>query len=123
MTQSTIYNMSNRIIDHFEEVYNFTLRKLYQSGQAAVDAPLHILQLLTENPPHQAVHALELWLFCEARKICLATQNIKEQEAVISQQITQRFLQKSDSENSGRSNNEIDQLVKTVIQNMGFSTS
>ena len=109
-----------KMTDNFTQVYNFTLSKLRHSEQHSTDIVLHILHLLLESEQHVAVHALELWLFCEARKISLSTEDAALKRKAIQENIVQRFVAQSDTELDANKVTEIEELMQTVLQKMGF---
>jgi len=106
--------------DNFTQVYNFTLSKLHRSEQRSTDTVLHILNLLLESEQHVVVHALELWLFCEARKICLNIKDTELQHKTIQENIVQRFIVQSDTELQAEKITQIQELTQTILQKMGF---
>ena len=109
-----------KMTDNFTQVYNFTLSKLYRSEQHSADAVLHILNLLLESEQHVAVHALELWLFCEARKISLSAEDAALKRKAIQENIIERFVAQSNSELPFEKVKEIKELTDTILQKMGF---
>lgn len=115
-TITTPYKMT----DNFTQVYNFTLSKLHHSDQQSTDTVLYILNLLLESEQHVAVHALELWLFCEARKISLNVKNTELQRKTIQENIVQRFIAQSDVELASEKIAEIQELTQVILQKMGF---
>jgi len=106
--------------DNFTQVYNFTLSKLHRSEQRSTDTVLHILNLLLESEQHVVVHALELWLFCEARKICLNVKDAELQRKTIQENIVQRFITQSDAELASEKMIQIQEITQVILQKMGF---
>ena len=106
--------------DNFTQVYNFTLSKLHRSEEPAADTVLHILHLLLESEQHVAVHALELWLFCEARKISLNVKDAELQRKTIQENIVQRFIAQSNIESDCEKVTQIQELTQAILQKMGF---
>lgn len=115
-TQSTYY----RKTDDFEQVYTFTLNKLYRLEHVSEDAPLQILQLLMDSKLRYTVHALELWLFCEARKIGLSIRKAQTQQEAIFQQITQRFLELIAPKQRPQKAAQVQELIQCILLKMGF---
>jgi len=120
MTYSSTQKASYKKTDHFEQVYTFTLNKLYRLEHISEDAPLQVLQLLTDSERNYAVHALELWLFCEARKICLTIKKTQLQQNAIYQQITQRFLTLIAPKQRPQKAPQVQELVRCILKKMGF---
>jgi len=106
--------------DHFTQVYHFTLSKLHRSEEPSTDTVLHILHLLMESEQHVAVHALELWLFCEARKICLNIKDTELQRKTIQENIVQRFIAQSNIQSDPEKVTQIQELTQAILQKMGF---
>ncbi len=120
MTHASIHKAPYKKTDHFEQVYTFTLNKLYRLEHISEDAPLQVLQLLTDSERNYAVHALELWLFCEARKICLTIKKTQVQKNAIYQQITQRFLTLIAPKQHPQKAPQVQELVLCILKKMGF---
>jgi len=120
MTYANAQTVHYKKTDHFEQVYNFTLNKLYRLERISEDAPLHILQLLTNSERNYSVHALELWLFCEARKICLTISKTQLQQQAVYQQITQRFLVLLAPKHTPKKAAQVQELVLCILKKMGF---
>jgi len=76
--------------------------------------------MLLESEQHVAVHALELWLFCEARKISLSTKNTALQRKTIQENIVERFIVQSDVELKPEIMTQIQELTQAILQKMGF---
>lgn len=115
----TITHQAQRATDNFTQVYDFTLNKLFPNGNPSND-PLILLRLLADDDTHQAVHALELWLFCEARKICLNVKDTEHQRENIQKNIIQRFIAQSDTELSAEKMTQAQELTQAILQKMGF---
>lgn len=120
MTNSNTQAAYYKKTDHFKQVYTFTLHKLYRLEHISEDAPLQILRLLTDNERNYAVHALELWLFCEARKICLTIKKTQLQQEAVYQQITQRFLTLITPKQHPQKAPQVQELVQCILKKMGF---
>lgn len=106
--------------DNFTQVYNFTLSRLHRTEQHSTSTLLHILDLLLESEQHVAVHALELWLFCEARKISLSADDAALQRKAIQENIIERFVAQSHTELAAEQIAQIQELTHTILQKMGF---
>ncbi len=120
MTNTNTQSTYRRKTDHFDQVYTFTLNKLYRPEHVSEDALLKILQLLTNSEPDYTVHALELWLFCEARKICLNIEKAQLRQELICQQITQRFLTQIAPKQGPEKIIQVQELVQSILKKMGF---
>lgn len=120
MTTTITPKIHATTMDNFTQVYNFTLSKLHPSGYDTVDTVMHILHLLLDSEHHSAVHALELWLFCEARKICLNVKDTEPQRRTIQENIVQRFINQSDIELQAEKVTQIQELTQAILQKMGF---
>jgi len=110
----------HKTTNHFTQVYNFTLSKLHRSEEYSADTVLHILQLLLESEQHVAVHALELWLFCEARKISLNLEDTALKRQAVKENIIQRFVAQSNTELQAEKVTQIQKLIQAILQKMGF---
>lgn len=110
----------HKTADHFTQVYNFTLSKLRRSEKQSTDTVLHILNLLLESEQHVVVHALELWLFCEARKISLNIENAALKREAVKENIVQRFVAQSNAELQAAKVTQIQKLIQAILQKMGF---
>jgi len=111
--------------DRFELAYNFTLNNLCRSEQALsinVNAPLQILRLILECPRDNASHALELWLFCEARKIFNKVKRTGLRQKAIHRQIVQRFVMQLAPEKRPNKAPYIQQLIFNILEKMGFAS-
>ncbi len=111
---------ARKMTDNFTQVYNFTLSKLQRSEEHCTDTVLYILDLLLESEQHVAVHALELWLFCEARKISLNLEDAALKRQAVQENIIQRFIAQSNSELPLGKRKEIQELIQAILQKMGF---
>ncbi len=111
---------ARKMTDNFTQVYTFTLSKLRHLEQHSADTVLHILHLLLESEQHVTVHALELWLFCEARKISLSTEDAALKRKAVQESIVQRFIAQSNSELPLEKRKEIQELIQAILQKMGF---
>lgn len=120
MTYSSTQKAHYKKTDHFEQVYTFTLNKLYRLEHISENAPLQVLQLLTDSERNYAVHALELWLFCEARKICLTIKKTQLRQEAVYKQITQRFLSLIAPQQRLQKAPQVQELVLCILQKMGF---
>jgi len=120
MTHSSTQEADYKKTDHFEQVYTFTLNKLYRLEHVSEDAPLQLLQLLANSERNYAVHALELWLFCEARKVCLTIKKTELQQKAVYQQITQRFLALIAPKQRPQKASQVQELVQCILRKMGF---
>lgn len=120
MTTTIAPKIHEATMDNFTQVYNFTLNKLHRAEYDTTDTVLHILHLLLDSEHHSAVHALELWLFCEARKISLSTTNTALQRKTIEENIVQRFIVQSDVELKPEKVTQVQELTQAILQKMGF---
>ena len=114
---------ANRVqrVDKFELAYSFTLKNLCRSEAAIpTNAPLQILHLLLECPRDHTSHALELWLFCEARKIFNNIERTRLRQKAIHQQIVQRFVMQLAPEKRSDKTLYIQQLIRNILEKMGF---
>jgi len=76
--------------------------------------------MLLESEQHVAVHALELWLFCEARKISLNVKDVALQRKTIEENIVQRFIAQSDTALQAEEITQAHELTQAILQKMGF---
>jgi len=120
MTTTTAPLTHKTTTDNFTQVYNFTLNKLHRSEEQSTDTVLYILNLLLESEQHVAVHALELWLFCEARKISLNIKDTELQRKNIEENIIQRFVALSNIELQAEKVAQIQEITQAILQKMGF---
>ncbi len=120
MTNSNIYQLKqeNRI-ERFEQIYHFTITNMSRSNPSSTNTALQVLHLLSDFPRHHAVYALELWLFCEARKIYSTIEKTQIQQ-VIQRQIIQPFIQQLPTRQSQNKRKHIESLVYKILQQMGF---
>jgi len=119
---STYGNSTSNIpADRFELAYNFTLNNLYRSEEMRLsNAPLQILRLMLESPRDNTSHVLELWLFCEARKIFNKIKRTGLRQQAIRQQIVQRFVMQLAPEKRPNKAPYIQQLIFNILEKMGF---
>jgi len=124
MTHFNTYeaNLSRRIVaDRFELAYYSTVKNLCRSEHATpTNAPLQILHLILECPRDNASHALELWLFCEARKIFNNIERTVLRQKAIYGQIVQRFIMQLAPEKRPTKALYIQQLIFNILEKMGF---
>ncbi len=107
--------------DRFELAYNFTLNNLCRSEEVRpTNAPLQILRLILESPRDNTSHALELWLFCEARKIFNKIKRTGLRQQAIHQQIVQRFVMQLAPEKRPNKILYIQLLIFNILEKMGF---
>ena len=118
MTNTIIREVSHKTKDHFKQVYQFTLKKLYHPNHVSADAPLHLLRLLAEDERHITIYALELWLFCEARKLQLTNPNISAKS--VEHRIARRFLALLQPEQHTEVAPQMEAYIKHIMTNMGF---
>jgi len=123
MTYSNNYEITSSkfTADRFELAYDSTLKNLCRSEQELpINAPLQILHLLLECPRDNTSHALELWLFCEARKIFNSIKRAGLRQKAIRQQIVQRFVMQLAPEKRSNKAPYIQQLIFNILKKMGF---
>lgn len=120
MTTTITPKSHETTMDNFTQVYNFTLNKLHRAEYDTTDTVLHILHLLLDSEHHSAVHALELWLFCEARKISLNVKDATLQRKTIQENIVQRFINQSDTKLQAEKVVQVQELTQDILQKMGF---
>ncbi len=104
----------------FERVYNYTLLNLARSEYAPNNTTLQILSLLSDAPQHHLIHALELWLFCEARKIYNTTPKAPLRKEVIRREIVEPFIMQLSPEVRRNQAQNVEQLVYKTLAHMGF---
>jgi len=107
--------------DKFEQVYYFTLNNLSRSNDNPTNAPLQILHLLLDCPRNHTIYALELWLFCEARKIFNTIKKAQLRQKAIRRQIVQRFVMQLSPEKRSVKQTHIHDLINSILEKMGFS--
>ncbi len=106
--------------DSFTQVYHFTVNKLFPNETIPTNAPLVLLQLLAGQHTSYMVCTLELWLFCEARKICLRIEDIELQRKAIQENIVQRFIFQLGLELQPKKMIQVQELTQAILQKMGF---
>lgn len=107
--------------DQFEQAYVFTLNNLSRTTSTTSNAPLQILQLLVDCPRNHTIYALELWLFCEARKIFNTIKKTQLRQKAIRQQIVQRFVMQLAPEKRKHKKAHVQSLINNILEKMGFS--
>lgn len=107
--------------DQFEQAYVFTLNNLSRTASTTSNAPLQILQLLVDCPRNHTIYALELWLFCEARKIFNTVKKTQLRQKAIRQQIVQRFVMQLAPEKRKHKKAHVQSLINNILEKMGFS--
>jgi len=107
--------------DRFEQVYYFTLNNFFRSNNNSTNTPLQILRLLLDSPRNHTIYALELWLFCEARKIFNTIEKRQLRQKAIYRQIVQRFVMQLSPEKRSVKQAYIHNLIKSILEKMGFS--
>ncbi len=106
--------------DAFKLAYHSTIRNLCGSEYTTpTNAPLQILHLILECPRNNISYTLELWLFCEARRIFNSTVGGLYQDA-IRKRIVQRFAMQLIPEKRSQKVAYIQQLIFNILQKMGF---
>lgn len=120
MTNSNIHQakQENRT-KQFELIYHFTVTNMSRSNPSSPNTAIQVLRLLSDSPRHHAVYALELWLFCEARKI-YSTIEKTEIQKVIQRQIIQPFVKQLSMRQSQNKKQYVESLVYKILQQMGF---
>ena len=119
MTHTSIHTYTPTA-KRFERVYNYTLLNLVRSECAPNNATLQILSLLSDAPQHHLIHALELWLFCEARKIYNTIQKAPLRKEVIRRDIVEPFIMQLSPEVRRNQAQNVEQLVYKTLAHMGF---
>jgi len=120
MTSLNIHQVKEQnTTKRFEQIYRFTITNMSRSNPSSTNTALQVLRLLSDSPRHHAVHALELWLFCEARKIYSTIEKTKIQQ-VIQHQIIQPFMQQLPIRQSQNKKQHVESLVYKILQQMGF---
>jgi len=110
--------------DQFEQAYVFTLNNLSRTAATApLNAPLQILQLLADCPRNHTIYALEVWLFCEARKIFNTIKKTQLRQKAIRQQIVQRFVMQLAPEKRNHKQAHVQNLINNILEKMGFLKS
>lgn len=107
--------------DKFEQAYYFTLNNFSRSNDNPTNAPLQILRLLLDSPRNHTIYALELWLFCEARKIFNTIEKRQLRQKAIYRQIVQRFVMQLSPEKRSVKQAYIHNLINNILEKMGFS--
>lgn len=107
--------------DKFEQAYYFTLNNFSRSNDNPTNAPLQILHLLLDCPRNHTIHALELWLFCEARKIFNTIKKVQLRQKAIYRQIVQRFVMQLSPEKRNVKQAYVHNLINNILEKMGFS--
>jgi len=124
MTDSNAYGnpTSSITADRFELAYNCTLNNICRSeDMRPTNAPLQILRLMLDCPRDNTSHALELWLFCEARKIFSNIKRTGLRQQAIHRQIVQRFVMQLAPEKRSNKAPYIQQLILNILEKMGFA--
>ena len=121
MTTTSTHTQALTTKNRFERIYNHTLLNFSRSEHKPNNATLHILGLLSDAPQHHLIHALELWLFCEARKIYSTIQKTTQREEVIQRNIVEPFVMQLSPEIRGNKTKDVEQLVYSTLANMGFN--
>jgi len=106
--------------DKFEQVYHFTLNNLTRSNEVSISAPLQILRLLSDSPRNHTIYALELWLFCEARKIFNTAKTTSLRKKAVHLQIVQRFVMQLAPEKRSLKQTHVQRLINSILKKMGF---
>ncbi len=114
----TYYPQNTR--SRFERVYKHTLLNFTRSENAPSNTALQILGLLSDAPNHHLIHALELWLFCEARKIYNTVEKAPLREKVIRRDIIRPFIMQLSPELRRNQTQDVEQLVFKTLEHMGF---
>lgn len=116
-------NPTSITADRFELAYNSTLNNLCRFEQMpSTNAPLQILHLILECPRDNTSHALELWLFCEARRIFNKIKGTGRREKAIHRQIVQRFVTQLAPEKRPNKTLYIQKLIFSILEKMGFTS-
>jgi len=109
-------------IDRFELAYNSTLNNLSRFEQVpSTNAALQILHLILECPRDNTSHALELWLFCEARRIFNNIKRAGLRQKAIHRQIVQRFVMQLSPEKRSNKAPYVQKLILSILEKMGFT--
>lgn len=103
----------------FEQTYHFAVNNLSRSNPSSTNTALQVLHLLSDSPRHHAVHGLELWLFCEARKIYNTIEKTQIQK-VIQRQIVQPFMKQLSTQQGKNKKQYVESLVYKILRQMGF---
>ena len=107
--------------DRFDLVYDFTFNNLLSSdGAIPANAPLQMLHLILESPRNHAIHALDLWLFSEARKIFMTIKKVDSRQKAIRQRIIARFVEQLSPEKRRGAALQIHYMVINILEKMGF---
>jgi len=122
-TKTHKINPKSITVDRFELAYNSTLNNLCRSKQTLpINPPLQILRLLLDCPRDNMSYALELWLFCEARKIFNKVKRTRLRQKAIYQQIVQRFVMQLAPEKRSNKAPYIQKLILNILGKMGFAS-
>jgi len=121
MTNTSTHTYTLTAKNQFERIYNHTLLNFSRSEDKPNNAALHILGLLSDAPQHHLIHALELWLFCEARKIYNTTEKASLRKKVIRRDIVEPFVMQLSPELRTNQAQDVEQLVYSTLSNMGFN--
>jgi len=119
MTNTSTHILTTK--NQFKRIYNHTLLNFSRSEHKPNDATLHILGLLSDAPQHHLIHALELWLFCEARKIYNTVEKTSIRKRVIQRNIVEPFVMQLSPELRLNKIKDVEQIVYSTLANMGFS--
>jgi len=122
LSRHEAYRSQGRIVkaDQFEQAYRFTVNNLSRTQAMPTNVPLQILQLLMDCPRNHTIYALEVWLFCEARKIFNTISKTQLRQKAIRQQIVQRFVMQLAPEKRNNKKAYVQYLINNILEKMGF---